>query len=123
MMKSNIDPLLPENREEDRTKRKSQKDKKKYITMIFSVIIAVGLWIFVIGNENPTIKMTYSNIPIEYLNEDSLEEDGLGGGESHASGKTGGSAGSGFRRCGGYRRRIGIYKRRSLRFCGGACAE
>lgn len=77
MMKSNIDPLLPENREEDRTKRKSQKDKKKYITMIFSVIIAVGLWIFVIGNENPTIKMTYSNIPIEYLNEDSLEEDGL----------------------------------------------
>lgn len=77
MMKSNTDPLLPENREEDRTKRKSQKDKKKYITMIFSVIIAVGLWIFVIGNENPTIKMTYSNIPIEYLNEDSLEEDGL----------------------------------------------
>lgn len=78
MMKSNTDPLLPENREEDRTKRKSQKDKKKYITMIFSVIIAVGLWVSV-TNENPTIKMTYSNIPIEYLNEDSLEEDGSRG--------------------------------------------
>lgn len=77
MMKSNTDPLLPENREEKRTKRRIQRDRKKYISMIFSIVIAVGLWVFVVGNENPTIKMTYSNIPIEYLNEDSLEEEGL----------------------------------------------
>ncbi len=51
--------------------------KKKYFSMFLSIIIAVGLWVFVINDENPTIKMIYTDIPIDYLNEDSLEEEGL----------------------------------------------
>ena len=37
-----------------------QEKKKKYISICISVVIAVGLWFFVINDENPTIKMTYT---------------------------------------------------------------
>lgn len=77
MMEKNNGTLLPEKVESSENKRKSPDNRKKYFTMFLSITIAVGLWVFVIENENPTIKMTYSNIPVEYLNEDALEEDGL----------------------------------------------
>ncbi len=77
MMEKNNGTLLPEKVESSENKRKSPDNRKKYFTMFLSIAIAVGLWVFVIENENPTIKMTYSNIPVEYLNEDALEEDGL----------------------------------------------
>ncbi len=77
MMEKNNGTLLPEKVESSENKRKSSDNRKKYFTMFLSIAIAVGLWVFVIENENPTIKMTYSNIPVEYLNEDALEEDGL----------------------------------------------
>ena len=77
MMEKNNGTLLPEKVESSDNKRKSPDNRKKYFTMFLSIAIAVGLWVFVIENENPTIKMTYSNIPVEYLNEDALEEDGL----------------------------------------------
>ena len=54
-----------------------QEKKKKYFSIFISIVIAVGLWFFVINDENPTIKMTYTNIPIDYLNEERLEEEGL----------------------------------------------
>ena len=47
--------------EEARKKRREpspQERRAKYVSIFISVIIAVGLWFFVINDENPTIKMT-----------------------------------------------------------------
>ena len=44
---------------------------------LFSVILAILLWSFVIGYENPTINTQYSNIPIVLKNIDKVEEKGL----------------------------------------------
>ena len=66
--------------EEARKKRREpspQERRAKYVSIFISVIIAVGLWFFVINDENPTIKMTYTGIPLDYLNEDILKEEGL----------------------------------------------
>ena len=54
-----------------------QERRRKYVSILSSVIIAIGLWFFVINDENPTIRMTYSDIEIDYLNEDLLQEEGL----------------------------------------------
>lgn len=54
-----------------------QERRRKYVSILISVIIAIGLWFFVINDENPTIRMTYSDIEIDYLNEDLLQEEGL----------------------------------------------
>lgn len=76
-MEKNKETLLPEDAKNGEKNRKIPDKRKKYFTMFLSVIIAIGLWTFVIENENPTIKMTYGDIPVEYLNEDALEEEGL----------------------------------------------
>lgn len=68
------------NEHEDEKKRADQDGqfrKRKYLQIFFSILIAVFLWYVVINDENPTIKMTYSDIPVEYLNEQHLEEEGL----------------------------------------------
>lgn len=44
---------------------------------IFSVVLAILLWSFVIGYENPTISTQYPNIPIVLKNIDKVEEKGL----------------------------------------------
>ena len=54
-----------------------QERRRKYMSILISVVIAIGLWFFVINDENPTIRMTYSDIEIDYLNEDLLQEEGL----------------------------------------------
>ena len=51
--------------------------KNKNINIILAVIIAVSLWAYVLGYENPTTKVTVRDVPIEFANEDVLESAGL----------------------------------------------
>lgn len=58
-------------------KNKNISDKKRYLNMALSLIIAVGLWIFVVNSENPTITKVFSSVPVEFLNMSALEEDDM----------------------------------------------
>ncbi|MDD6043976.1 MAG: CdaR family protein [Eubacteriaceae bacterium] len=48
--------------------------KNKKYNLILSFIIAVCLWGYVIAETNPTIEVTYENIPIEFVQEEALEK-------------------------------------------------
>lgn len=50
-------------------------DKK--VNIIISLLIAIGLWAFVVGELNPDTTDEKNNIPITFINEDSLSEKGL----------------------------------------------
>ncbi|MCR4601736.1 MAG: hypothetical protein K5767_08455 [Clostridia bacterium] len=54
-----------------------QGDKKRYLMVTLSIIIAFGLWLYVINAENPTITRTYSEVELDYMNQDSLNDSGL----------------------------------------------
>ena len=41
---------------------------------IFSVIFAFLLWMFVINTDNPVIKKTFSDVPVDMLNEQVLDD-------------------------------------------------
>jgi YbbR domain-containing protein len=49
----------------------------KLLYALLAVVIAIGLWLYVAMVENRDEKMTISGIPITFLNEDVLEENGL----------------------------------------------
>lgn len=51
-------------------------DNKKF-NIVLSVLIAVGIWAYVIGETNPTDTKTYRDIPIQFLGEESLDENDL----------------------------------------------
>lgn len=51
-------------------------DNKKF-NIILSVLIAIGIWAYVIGETNPTDTKTYRDIPIQFLGEESLDENDL----------------------------------------------
>lgn len=51
--------------------------KTKRANVILSLVIAIALWGYVIGEVNPTITETYKNVPITYLNEDAFSQSGL----------------------------------------------
>lgn len=51
--------------------------KSKILTILVSVAIAFGLWLFVITVEQPESEMTYYDIPVVLQNEDILAERGL----------------------------------------------
>lgn len=51
--------------------------KNKTVLKILSILIAIGLWMYVMGSINPTTRQTIENIPVELLNQDTLEERGL----------------------------------------------
>ncbi|MCI8608774.1 MAG: hypothetical protein HFE73_03925 [Firmicutes bacterium] len=51
--------------------------KNDRVNMIIALIIAIALWAYVIGGENPSITKTIRNIPIKFLNADALAEEGL----------------------------------------------
>lgn len=44
---------------------------------VLSLLLAIFLWYFVIGHENPSINTPYANIPIVLKNVDTVEEKGL----------------------------------------------
>lgn len=47
------------------------------VLRILSLLIAIFMWFYVMGEVNPTITKTISNIPVTLLNEDTLEQRGL----------------------------------------------
>lgn len=51
--------------------------KNKNFNIFLAVIIAVALWAYVLGDVNPTTDVTVREVPIEFINEDSLESSGL----------------------------------------------
>lgn len=51
--------------------------ENKKLNMVLSLMIAIALWAFVIGEVNPEATRTYREIPIQLINEDVLDESGL----------------------------------------------
>lgn len=51
--------------------------KNKKINMILALIVAIGLWAFVLGEINPESTVTVRDVPITFANQDVLEEAGL----------------------------------------------
>lgn len=51
--------------------------KNNTVLKILSVLIAVCLWMYVMGSVNPMTTQTIENIPVELLNQDTLQERGL----------------------------------------------
>ncbi|MFC2662298.1 MAG: hypothetical protein ACFNYI_04025, partial [Eubacterium sp.] len=45
--------------------------------IIISLIVAIVLWAYVVGEVDPTIKKTYHSVPIKYTNEQALTEKGM----------------------------------------------
>lgn len=51
--------------------------KNNTVLKILSILIAVCLWMYVMGSVNPMTTQTIENIPVELLNQDTLQERGL----------------------------------------------
>ncbi len=51
--------------------------KNKSVVKIISVVLAIALWAYVIGEVNPTVKKTISDIPVELTNTETLADRGL----------------------------------------------
>ncbi len=49
----------------------------KKFNIVISLIIAIGLWAYVIGETNPPDTKTFRDIPIQLINESVLEDNGL----------------------------------------------
>ncbi|MCX7903929.1 MAG: CdaR family protein [Caloramator sp.] len=53
------------------------KNKQEIITMIFCIFIAFVLWIYVMGEQNPTQTRVIEDIPVYFTNLDNLEQNNL----------------------------------------------
>ena len=51
--------------------------QNKTVKIILSILIAIFLWYYVYTEENPTITQKFENVPVQILNEESLESRGL----------------------------------------------
>ncbi len=51
--------------------------KNKNINVLLAFIIAVALWIYVVGDVNPETNVTVKDIPIEIVNQETLSKDEL----------------------------------------------
>lgn len=49
----------------------------KRITMILSILLAIGLWAYVVGGIDPDTTELYKGVPITFLNEEALTEQNL----------------------------------------------
>ena len=49
----------------------------KIVNIIFSVLVAIGLWIYVVGEINPETTGKFADVPIRFINAAALAEDGL----------------------------------------------
>lgn len=48
---------------------------KKWLSILLSLVVSVGLWVYVVTVENPVGERTLSNIPVAFVGEDVLRED------------------------------------------------
>ncbi len=51
--------------------------KDDRVNLVLALLIAICLWAYVLGSEDPATTDTVKNIPINYINEKNLTEDGL----------------------------------------------
>ena len=51
--------------------------KSKKFQAILSLLIAIGLWMYVMGTVDPTVTTTIRDVTVEKINEDVLEDKGL----------------------------------------------
>lgn len=51
--------------------------ENKKFNVILSLILAIGLWMYVVGEVNPTTEDTIRDVPIQYTNMEALAEKGL----------------------------------------------
>lgn len=51
--------------------------RNKKFQLILSLLIAIALWLYVVGDINPTITATINDIHLEKVGEDTLEDLGL----------------------------------------------
>lgn len=51
--------------------------KSKKVQAILSLLIAIGLWMYVMGTVDPTVTTTVRNIPVEKVNEQVLKDLGM----------------------------------------------
>lgn len=47
--------------------------ENKNVLKVLSLLLAIVLWAFVLGEVNPTVKKTISNVPVEFTNVEQLE--------------------------------------------------
>ncbi len=45
--------------------------------IIISLVVAIALWVYVVGEMDPQIKKTFRSVPIKYVNEQALAEKGM----------------------------------------------
>ena len=51
--------------------------ENKKINLVLSLLLAIGLWIYVVGEVNPTSDQTIKDVPLTIVNMDKLEDRGL----------------------------------------------
>lgn len=51
--------------------------KNRNVRAILSLLIAIGLWIYVMGTVDPTVTTTIRNIPVEKINEKVIKDMGM----------------------------------------------
>lgn len=51
--------------------------ENKKLNMVISLLIAIALWAFVIGEVNPEATRAYRDVPIKFLHEESLEQNDM----------------------------------------------
>ena len=52
-----------------------QMQNKKWLSFLIALLVAIGLWVYVVTVENPEGEDTLYNIPVNFLGEDLLRED------------------------------------------------
>ena len=58
-------------------KLKIKQKRRKYLLMTVSLLIAFFMWLYVVNDENPTIKQTFNDVKIEFLNKGAIEKIGF----------------------------------------------
>lgn len=51
--------------------------RNKKLTLVLSIVFAIALWAYVVGEVNPSTTRTFANIPVELINTELLEDAGL----------------------------------------------
>ena len=49
----------------------------KIVNIVFSILVAIGLWVYVVGEVNPETTGKFQDLPIRFINASVLAEDGL----------------------------------------------
>jgi YbbR domain-containing protein len=49
----------------------------KIVNIIFSILVAIGLWVYVVGEVNPETTGKFQDMPVRFINASVLAEDGL----------------------------------------------